>query len=61
VQRKRKDAGRFEFIARVKGNPSFLPHVPASFRYVARALERLPEYGDLMRLLREIHPEMRAG
>jgi hypothetical protein len=61
VQRKLKDAGRFEFIARVKGNPSFLPHVPASFRYVARALERLPEYGDLMRLLREIHPEMRAG
>jgi aminoglycoside/choline kinase family phosphotransferase len=61
VQRKLKDAGRFEFIARVKGNPSFLPHVPASFRYVARALERLPQYGDLLRLLRELHPEMRAG
>ncbi len=61
VQRKLKDAGRFEFIARVKGNPSFLPHVPASFRYVARALERLPQFGDLLMLLREIHPEMRAG
>jgi len=61
VQRKLKDAGRFEFIARVKGNPSFLPHVPASLRYVARALERLPAYGDLLLLLRELHPEMRAG
>ena len=60
VQRKLKDGGRFEFIARVKGNPSFLPHVPASFRYVARALERLPQYGDLLRLLREFHPEMRG-
>jgi aminoglycoside/choline kinase family phosphotransferase len=61
VQRKLKDAGRFEFIARVKNNPSFLPHIPASLRYVARALERLPELGDLLRVLREIHPEMRAG
>ena len=61
VQRKLKDAGRFEFIARVKGNPGFLPHVPASLRYVARALERLPELGDLLRVLREIHPEMRGS
>ena len=34
VQRKLKDAGRFEFIDRVKKNPSFLPHIPASLRYV---------------------------
>ena len=58
VQRKLKDGGRFEFIARVKGNPDFLPHVPASFRYVARALERLPEYGELLAVLRNRHPEL---
>ena len=58
VQRKLKDGGRFEYIDRVKGNPSFLPHVPASFRYVARALERLPEQAPLLALLAELHPEM---
>ncbi len=58
VQRKLKDGGRFEFIARVKGNPDFLPHVPASFRYVGRALERLPEHGELLTLLRSRHPEL---
>jgi aminoglycoside/choline kinase family phosphotransferase len=61
VQRKLKDAGRFEFIARVKGNPDFLPHVPTSLHYVARALERLPELGDLLRVLREVHPELRGS
>jgi aminoglycoside/choline kinase family phosphotransferase len=58
VQRKLKDGGRFEFISRVKGNPDFLPHVPASFGYVARALERLPEYGELLTVLRNRHPEL---
>ena len=58
VQRKLKDGGRFEYIDRVKGNPSFLPHVPASFRYVGRALERLPEERPLLELLRGLHPEL---
>jgi N-acetylmuramate 1-kinase len=61
VQRKLKDAGRFEFIDRVKKNPSFLPYVAPSLRYVARALERLPEYGELLSALREVHPEMSEG
>ncbi|MHB8418067.1 MAG: aminoglycoside phosphotransferase family protein [Myxococcales bacterium] len=60
VQRKLKDGGRFEYIDRVKKNPSFLPHVPASFRAVARALERLPEERPLLDLLRSFHPEMGA-
>jgi aminoglycoside/choline kinase family phosphotransferase len=38
VQRKLKDAGRFVFIDRVRGNPSFLTHYPLSLRYAARAL-----------------------
>jgi N-acetylmuramate 1-kinase len=51
VQRKLKDAGRFVYIDRVKRNPSFLPHIPNSLGYVAEALRRLPEYGELERVL----------
>jgi aminoglycoside/choline kinase family phosphotransferase len=58
VQRKLKDGGRFEYIDRVKKNPSFLPSVPASFRYVAQALQGLPEYRELLAFLRDVHPEM---
>jgi hypothetical protein len=59
VQRKLKDAGRFEFIARVKGNPGFLPHVPASLQYVREALARLPELSDFAELLARYVPELR--
>ncbi len=38
VQRKLKDAGRFVFIDRVRGNPDFLPSYPQSLVYVGRAL-----------------------
>ncbi len=41
VQRKLKDAARFEYIHRVKHNPGFLPHIPQSLAYVRRAFERL--------------------
>jgi aminoglycoside/choline kinase family phosphotransferase len=58
VQRKLKDAGRFEFIHRVKGNPSFLPSIPASLRYVRAALERLPRLQDLRRLVARYVPEL---
>jgi N-acetylmuramate 1-kinase len=51
VQRKLKDAGRFEYINRVKGNPGFLVSIPASLRYVRAAFERLPELSELRRLL----------
>ena len=37
---KLKDAARFEFIHRVKGNPGFLVSIPASLRYVRAAFER---------------------
>jgi aminoglycoside/choline kinase family phosphotransferase len=52
VQRKLKDAGRFVFIDRVKKNPSFLPHIPASLRYVADALEKVPELASVTDILR---------
>jgi aminoglycoside/choline kinase family phosphotransferase len=41
VQRKLKDAGRFVFIDRVRGNPDFLQWYPQSIRYAARAMREL--------------------
>ncbi len=54
VQRKLKDAGRFEFIHRVKQNPSFLPHIPQSLGYVRAAFERLPDDGAVQALRRVV-------
>lgn len=58
VQRKMKDAGRFEFINRVKGNPGFLVSIPASLRYVKDALGRRPELAPLQRLVARYVPEL---
>ncbi|MBE2253745.1 MAG: phosphotransferase [Myxococcus sp.] len=58
VQRKLKDAGRFEFINRVKGNPGFLVSIPASLRYVKAALDAQPELNDLRRLVAKYVPEL---
>ncbi len=54
VHRKCKDAGRFVYIDRVKGNPAFLRHIPASLGYVRAALDRLPELGELREALDEV-------
>jgi aminoglycoside/choline kinase family phosphotransferase len=59
VQRKLKDAGRFVFIDQVKKNPSFLPHIPASLRYVKDALARRPELGEVAAILARHVPELR--
>ncbi len=40
IQRKLKDAGRFIYIDRVKGNSSYLQYIPRSLGYVMKALER---------------------
>ncbi len=58
VQRKLKDAGRFVFIDRVKGNPWFLPNVKPSLGYVKAALERRPELADLHAILARYVPEL---
>jgi aminoglycoside/choline kinase family phosphotransferase len=55
AQRKLKDAGRFVFIDRVRGNPSFLAHYPQSLRYAARALTGLGER-DVLELLTRLIP-----
>lgn len=58
VQRKLKDAGRFVFIDRVKGNPGFLVSIPASLRYVRDAFARRPELAELQRVLARHVPEL---
>jgi aminoglycoside/choline kinase family phosphotransferase len=57
VQRKLKDAGRFVFIDRVRGNPGFLCFVEPTIEKVLGALERLagdPELDLLHALLRRV-------
>lgn len=58
VQRKLKDAGRFEFINRVKGNPGFLVSIPASLRYVRAALDAQPQLAELRRIVARYVPEL---
>lgn len=57
LQRKLKDAGRFVFIDRVKGNPKFLPNIPQSLAYVAQAFDHLPEYDQARKVLKKYLPE----
>jgi N-acetylmuramate 1-kinase len=58
VQRKLKDAGRFEFINRVKGNPGFLVSIPASLRYVKTAFDVQPGLADMRKLIAKYVPEL---
>ena len=59
VQRKLKDAGRFVFIDRVKGNPAFLRWVDPTLGYVRLALANLPEYASLHKVLAEHVPALK--
>jgi N-acetylmuramate 1-kinase len=56
VQRKLKDAGRFVFIDRVRGDPDFLPYFRRSLQYAERALSELPELSELRTLLHRHMP-----
>jgi aminoglycoside/choline kinase family phosphotransferase len=57
VQRKLKDAGRFVFIERRRGDASFLPFVRPTLEIVASALERLRD----VPALRELAPIVLAA
>jgi hypothetical protein len=50
VQRKMKDAGRFVYIEKVKGNDSYLKFIPTSIGYARHALEKLKNYQGLLDL-----------
>jgi aminoglycoside/choline kinase family phosphotransferase len=58
VQRKLKDAGRFVYIDRVKGNPGFLVSIPASLRYVRDAFARRSDLSELQEILARHVPEL---
>ena len=59
LQRKLKDAGRFVFIDRVKGNPDFLQYVDDSCEYVRNAFRLLGDlFPDLVSVLEELDPEV---
>lgn len=61
VQRKLKDTGRFVFIDRKKGNPSFLRYRAPSMRYVREALTALgAEWAVLRSLLDALDPPPEA-
>ncbi len=60
VQRKLKDAGRFIYIDKVKGNPDFLPYYTPSIGYVRQALGALPEFAELADLIEEFDPAWHA-
>lgn len=57
VQRKLKDAGRFVYIDRVKGNPNYLQFIPTSLGYVHAALGRIKDGEELLKLLTPGVPE----
>lgn len=59
IQRKLKDAGRFETLAR-RGKPHFLAFFADSIRYVVHALETSRRFPELLELLRTHLPEARA-
>ena len=60
IQRKLKDAGRFVYIDKVKGNSSFLQHIPRSLNYVKKALQRQKKYSKLYETLKPYVPEWKS-
>ncbi len=57
IQRNLKAAGRFVYIAQVKGNPKFLADIPRTLGYVRRNLETYPELEPLRVALTPYVPE----
>lgn len=58
LQRKLKDAGRFQYIHTVKKNSNFLPYVAPSLGYVKEALGHLEEFAPLSHWLKQYLPEI---
>ena len=60
VQRKLKDAGRFDYINLVKGNPKFLQYIPRSLGYVRESFDRLPHLWPLRDSLARYVPQLKG-
>jgi len=61
VQRKLKDAGRFVFFERTRGDPSYLPYFVPSLLRAAEALSRLPKTPELSPLAELTHRQIEMG
>lgn len=61
LQRKLKDAGRFVFIERRRGDASFLPFVAPTLAIVEDALERLRDVPELRGLPAAVHAARAAA
>ena len=59
VQRSLKAAGRFDYIAQVKKNSSYLRYVPGTLKRVAAILSRHRDRDELLDVLARYIPEMR--
>ncbi len=59
LQRKLKDAGRFVFADRRRGNPSFLRYLPTTLRYIRNALSSVPALHEARVVLQRHVPELR--
>jgi aminoglycoside/choline kinase family phosphotransferase len=51
IQRDLKAFGRFEYIAKVKGNPSYLQYIPNLKNYIKKTLEKYPEFEIILEIL----------
>ena len=57
IQRNLKAAGRFVYIDRVKGNPSFLASIPRTLKHVRANLDKYPQLHRLRTHLSSYIPE----
>ncbi len=58
LQRKLKDAGRFDYIDIVKKNSNFLRYIPDTLNYVKDAFQALPEHRPMQERLAKYKPEL---
>jgi hypothetical protein len=58
LQRKIKDAGRFDYIDIVKKNSKFLKYIPDTLGYVREAFARIEEHKPLQKRLAKYTPEL---
>ncbi len=59
LQRKLKDAGRFQYIDTVRNNPNFLVHIPWTLQFLKHAFAQVPQAAELHATLKKYVPEFK--
>lgn len=59
LQRKLKDAGRFQYIDTVRKNPNFLVHIPWTLEFIKHAFQHVPQAQALHSVLSQYVQEFR--